>query len=104
MNETETDQSDVIVYDDLDVDSDGFVTGSAHTREKDGHRVQASVTSYEYDDGQKMNHVPLIAVTDETGSIYAHPTAPESVDPKTAIENARAAAEHAFKNLSQYVA
>lgn len=92
-------------YSSLRVNDDGYVEGSAYTREKAGHDVQVAVTSYEFERRGEtmMNHVPNVTVTTKTGSIVAEPHAWDSQDAEAAMENAVKTAEDVFKDIQQYI-
>jgi diphthamide synthase (EF-2-diphthine--ammonia ligase) len=92
-------------YSNLWVGEDGYVEGSAYTREKNGHDIQVVVTSYEYETrGEtRMNHVPNVVVTDKTGRIVAEPHAWDDKNPKTAIKSAIGTAESVFEGLEQFI-
>ena len=96
--------SGIWAYSNLDIDDQGFVTGSAYTYEKDGYDVQISVTSYEFSRHGKTetNHVPHIVVTDN-GSVVLEPEARDSINPSQAITNAIGTAEMVWKNLEEYI-
>lgn len=98
--------SDVWAYNGLSITDRGYVEGSAYTHTfKDGCDVSIGVFSYEYDrDGEhKINHVPNVVVTDRDGRIIAEPHANDSSEPRTAIENARDAAEYVVEHSDEYV-
>jgi len=96
--------SGIWAYSNLDIDDQGFVTGSAYTYQKKGLDIQISVTSYEFSrHGKKeTNHVPHIVVTNN-GSIVSEPEARDSINPSRAITNAIRTAEMVWKNLEDYV-
>lgn len=100
----QTKQENIFQHDNLRVEGHK-VKGTAFTPFKDGYDVHAAVTSYTYErDGeQRHNHVPLVLITDETGTILAEPHTHDSHDPEKAIENAKGTAEYVFKNLSEFV-
>lgn len=99
------DTDDVFRHDDLRVNDDGFVEGTAYTHDKDGYDVVVGVTSYEYErDGEtKMNHVPNVVVNDPDGSIVAEPHSHDSSSAEIAIENAKSTGKWAFRNMEQYM-
>lgn len=93
-------------YDNLSVNEDGEVVGSAYTFTfGDGYNVQIGVFSYVYERNEEFhtNHVPNVVVSDSTGSIVAEPHARDSENPETAIENAKSAAEYVYENPEEYV-
>ena len=91
-------ESEIWDYDELRVNDEGMVEGSAHTRRTSGgETVTATVISYTYDDGEEVNHVPHVVVSDESGSILGEPHGHDSENPRTAIERAKNTAESAFK-------
>ena len=94
---------EVWLFDSLEVDEDGFVTGSAYTRQKDGVTVDAVVHSYEYDDGEAMNHVPHIVVSDEDGHILAEPHSHDTSNPEEAIDRVKKTGENVYNHLENYV-
>jgi hypothetical protein len=105
MNDTDqTESDDPIVYDEFRVGDKRGVPWVCHTDEThDGYSVQASVTSYEYErNGEtKLNHVPNVVVTDETGRIVSEPHAHDSTNPEKAIENARETVRTVFGRLEE---
>lgn len=93
-------------YDDLRVNDEGMVEGTAISREfAGGHTVQASVSSYEFEfDGEtRVNHVPHIVVQDENGSIVSEPTDNDTTSPKKAIERAKGTGEYVVRNPDDFI-
>lgn len=95
----------IITYNTLEVGDDGRVEGNAHTAEKDGYTITATVTSYTYTrDGEvRMNNVPNVVISDAEGSIVSEPHARDSENPRQAIKNAEGMMKEAYKNLGEYV-
>jgi len=94
-----------IVHNTLDTEEhnglSGWVTGTAHTEIiHDRYWAQASVTSYEYEDG-KLNHVPNVVLVEDGGYIVAEPHAHDSTNPHQAIENALDTAEWAINHTDE---
>ena len=102
-----TEQNDNIwEYNSLEVNKDNEVVGSAYTSTfKGGYDVQVAVFSYEYEiNGEtKMNHVPNVTLTDESGSIVEEPYARDSENPEKAIENAINQGEYVFENPTEFI-
>lgn len=96
---------EILLHDSLETDDEGFVTGSAYTRQRDGYDVQAAVFSYEYErNGEtRMNHVPNVVLTDEDGKIVAEPHARDWENPSKAMDAARSTAVYTFRHLGEYV-
>jgi|APHM01.1.fsa_nt_gi hypothetical protein len=98
-----SDTDDPIVHDTLEVDDDGYVTGSAYTRKfGNGYSIQLHVTSYEYErnNDTRMNHVPIVVV--ERDGIECEPHVRDSRSARTAIESARGAARDIANNPERY--
>lgn len=92
--------------DSLEIDDEGYVTGSACLFNfVEGYDVSASVSSYEYErNGEtKMNHVPHIVVSENGGNIVSEPTAHDSSNPKKAIENAKNTAKYVAQHPNDFV-
>lgn len=103
MSQTET---SIWLYDNLEIDDDGYVTGSAYTRQFLGeYDVVVGVTSYEYErHGEtRMNHVPHVVVTDSEGTIVREPQAYDSENPGRAISNAKGLAEFVLENPQDFI-
>jgi len=83
----------------------GYVQGSAYQDLPSGHSVRISVCSYEYDrQGEtRMNHVPIISIEDETGSIVSEPHARDSSNPHQAIQNAKRYGKDVIENPQRYI-
>jgi hypothetical protein len=69
-----------------------------NTDVNDGMSVQLYVNSYEYDDGEKMNHVPVVHVVAPDGHIITTAESHDSQSPHTAINNAKSDAAYYFQN------
>ena len=89
--------------DTLEVQDDGYVTGSAYVVRDDGYSVDVTVTSYEYNDGEEMNHVPSVIVSDEHGSIVREAEVHDSSNPERAIDRAKNTGQNLFENLDNFV-
>lgn len=89
----------------LEVDDEGFVTGSTFASINDEHDVHVAISSYEYEQhGElRMNHVPNVVITEKNGRIVAEPYAHDDSDPETAIDNALCLAEHVVDHPDAYV-
>lgn len=101
-----TENDSVWDYDDLHVNDEGMVEGTAISREfAGGYTVQASVSSYEYEKGgeTRKNHVPHITVQDENGSIVSEPSAWDSISPKKAIEAAKGTGEYVVEYPDDFI-
>ena len=105
MNESDQIQSDSpIKHDEFRVGPEGGVLGSCWTdKTEEGYSVQASVTSYYYERGckKKMNHVPNVVVTDDSGAIVSEPHVHDSTNAEKAIENARKTVKAVFGRLEE---
>ena len=91
---------------DLEIKPDGHVAGQALSEPlPSGHVVTASVVSYEYERNgmARINHVPQVALTDETGAIVGEPMAHDARNAETAVENALQAGEYAAENPEQFL-
>lgn len=96
---------DIWAFNDLCINDDGFVEGTAYTKEKDGYDIRIAVESYEYErHGEtRMNHVPVGNITNEKG-IIVHDLEPnDDQNAERAIENAVGSAEYAYKHLGQFI-
>jgi hypothetical protein len=102
----DVENSDIWEYSSIDIDETGRVTGYAYTYEfGDGYDVGISVSSYEFErDGRtKMNHVPIVNVTEaHDGRIVKQIKAHDSLRASKAIENAVGAAKIVFKRPDQF--
>lgn len=83
--------------DTLRVNNDGRVVGQLLRHNPDGIAVTATVTSYTYNNGESINHVPHVVVTDSDGVIVAEPHAYDSHNPDTAMQRARDCAAVAWQ-------
>jgi hypothetical protein len=101
-----TDSDDTWAYDSLGIDDEGYVTGSAYTRDFcGGYDVTIGVSSYEYKskDGVKMNHVPSVTIVNSDGAIVNEVHAHDSLHAEKAIENARQTAEMILDYPEQFL-
>jgi len=90
--------SDIWQFSNLEITQDGYVVGSAYTQQlSDGSDITISVSSYEYNDAGDLNHVPLVRIIADSGSIIAEPHTRDSKNATTAIKNAIRQAEFCFK-------
>jgi len=83
--------------DTLRVNNDGRVVGQLFRHNPDGIAVTATVTSYTYNDGEEINHVPHVVVSDVDGVVIAEPHAYDSHNPNTAMKRTRQAAANAWE-------
>jgi len=102
----DVENSNIWEYSSIDVDGTGRVTGYAYTKEfGDGYDVGISVSScfFESYGEEKMNHVPIVNVTEAHGGrIVKEIEARDSLRASKAIENAIGAAEMVFKRPQQF--
>ena len=91
---------------DLEIKPDGHIAGQALSEPlPSGHVVMASVVSYEYEGNgmAQINHVPQVALTDETGAIVGEPIARDARNAEEAVENALQAGEYAIENPGTFL-
>lgn len=94
----QTQEESVIIHDSLQIDNDGYVYGSAYTKElPNGDSLTGGVTSYEYKDGE-LNHVPGVTLVDESGAIKKEYSPYDTTNAETAIDRVRTQMENAFKD------
>lgn len=90
--------SEIWQFSSLEIDEKGYVIGSAYTQQlSDGSDIRIGVSSYEYNEAGDLNHVPLVTIVDDSGSIIAEPHASDSTNATTAIKNAIRQGEFCFK-------
>lgn len=87
-------------HDSLSVDEDGLVTGEAMRWEEGEVTIRATVSSYYYDDGDRVNHIPIVVVTDSDGSIMSEVTARDGSSAKTAMKRCRRTAKNVFDRVA----
>lgn len=87
-------------HDSLSVDEDGLVTGEVMSPEKSGITVRATVSSYYYDDGESINHVPMAVVIDDDGSIMSEVSARDGSSAKRVMRRARKTAKSTFDRVT----
>jgi hypothetical protein len=93
-------------YDNIRINDEGKVVGSAYTFSfRGGFDIQIVVSSYTYErNGEfKMNHVPNVVLTDPLGSIVSEPYTHDSHSAKKAIESARETARDVYEHPERYI-
>jgi hypothetical protein len=103
---TMTEENNIWEYDNIEIDENGKVRGSAYTFTfNGGYDVQIVVSSYTYERNGEfhMNHVPNVVVSNKNGNIVAEPHARDSQHPEKAIENARMTAKNVYENPEQFI-
>ena len=91
--------SDIWQFSNLEITQEGYVLGSAYTQQlSDGSDISIHVTTYEYNDNEDLNHVPIVTIVDDSGSIIAEPHTRDSTNATTAIKNAIRQAEFCFND------
>jgi len=81
------------------------IKGCAYThRFGNENSIFVGVSSYSYNenDERKTNHVPIVTVSSESGSIIHNGEPRDSTNPEKAIQNAINSAEYIFENSDSY--
>jgi len=92
-----------IDYNTIEVNDNGIVKGSAYIALENGYTVDFHVHSYEYDNGNKINHVPMVTLSDRDGYIIAEPHCHDSNNAQTAIKRAKQSAKNVAENYEEYI-
>jgi len=87
----------------LEIDETGKVIGSAYIPLENGYTVSFHVHSYDYDNGNKTNHVPMVVLSDKNGKIISEPSCYDSKNAQKAIERAKQTAINTAENYKEYI-